>query len=136
MLRQDYNNLKDKMKAFENKKLSYSQGYDCAAFVSEMLLLTTGKDHRDILKYRSYRQMLKFLKSEGCKTVEDLVTKILKVKPKPATYAKVGDVVSLTNDYNQCALGICMGKRAYFLGDNGYEKHSLINCDFCWSVNE
>lgn len=78
---------------------------------------------------------MKTLKKLGCNTLEDLPGIILNTEKQDISKVKVGDPVYYINEDGEGILGVCNGKRAYFLSyGGGITARNIEDCKFCWSV--
>jgi len=66
----------------------------------------------------------------------DLPEIILGTPKKDISEVKLGDPVYYINENNIGILGVCNGKRAYFLQeDGGITARKIEECKYCWSIN-
>ena len=141
-MQQDYkfqqlqNSLEKTLKEWSNTEFTFDR--DCVTFTLTYYRDLTGVDVLHLFNgmYNSREEAIKWLEDRNYTNIDEAVTDILGLTPKPAIEAKYGDLVSFYfNDIQ--ALGVCKGARAYFVAyDNkDYLKVPIRKCKTAWSVN-
>lgn len=103
---------------------------DCCMFAVGAVKAITGIDYGKDYEHRSKIGAAKLLSKHG--GVEAIATKHLG-EPKPAAFAKRGDVVSLDTG-DGIALGICVGDKIAAMKEDGLTFLSSARTQKAWSV--
>lgn len=94
-----------------HKKFKFGE-HDCAILVAGAVEAMTGEDPmRDIPEYKNWKDVKKILK--GSSFYRELRKRF--GNPVNAAHGHQGDIA-----YHEKSLGIILGKRALFFGENGY----------------
>ena len=125
---------------YQYEKANFTWGeFDCCIFTASVVEQYSGKKlphWREVLTYTNWSEAKKALRKLGCKRLEDLPDIILGEEKADISEAKTGDPVYYINEDGIGVLGVCNGKRAYFLQlDGGLTARDIEDCEFCWSVN-
>lgn len=111
---------------------------DCCLFVSKVLEDYYGEPITtvwDNVQYSNLREAVKTIRKLGCKDMSELPSKVLNVPRKNINNVEYADIVYYINEDNMGIMGVCNGKRSYFLGKNGkLTARDTNECLYCWSV--
>jgi hypothetical protein len=104
--------------------------HDCALWAADAVLAQTGQDFGAPFrgKYRSVAGSLRALKEHGAGDLVSTITAALG-EPVPVAWAGRGDIVMLDG-----GAGVCIGRDALFVGDNGLEARRTLSCELAWKV--
>ena len=125
---------------YKYKNNSFEWGeIDCCIFTASIVEEFFNIDlpyWKNVITYSSEKGAMKALKKLGCKDLIDLPEIILNTKRKPISEVKLGEPVYYINEKGRGILGICNGKRAYFLQrGGGLTARNIEECKYCWRVN-
>jgi len=130
--------LTDIIYQYKNKSFNWGT-LDCCIFTAKVVEEYTGRDlpyWKDVLNYTDQKSSGEILSSLNCDSVLDLPTKILSKPKLPISEAKQGYPVYFLNEKDEGTLGICNGKRAYFLKEKkGLIPVKIEDCLYCWSID-
>ena len=130
--------LTDIIYQYKDTKLEFGN-IDCCIFTAKVIEEYFNIDlplWKDILTYKNYKGALLVLKQHNINSIEELPTAILGTDRKPIEEAKLGDVVCTLDDEGLPVLGVCNGKRAYFIhSEYKLVAVSIEKCLYCWSIN-
>ena len=125
---------------YRYKDTEFSWGeLDCCIFTVLVIEEFTHKKlpfWREVINYNNYKGSLESLNKLGCNTIKDLPSIILGTDKKAATKAKLGEPIYYINEDNIGILGVCNGKRAYFLQKGGgLTARKIEDCKYSWRIN-
>lgn len=127
---------------YQYKESEFTWGeFDCCVFtfkiVEEFLNIDIVNKWQKTLKYNNEISAKKTLLALGCKNLKDLPGVILNTKRKDISEVKLGEPVYYTNEDGVGILGVCNGKRAYFLQyGGGLTARPIEDCKYSWSINQ
>jgi len=125
--------------SFQGKDFKYGE-QDCFLFIIDVIEQLGGKVNLSTLKgaYNNLEEALLLLKSLGYEDYLNAVDEIIITDRKLATEANHKDLVfiQLKDSPFGGALGICHGKRAYFLTEKGICAFTLKKCKYAWSLEQ
>lgn len=103
---------------------------DCCLWVGKFVDLMQGTNHVGLFyrKYKTAAGAAKIVKKLGFGTIEGIPEKLL--TPIELREAKRGDIVL----HQQNALGICAGRKSYFLQENGLIETETLKCKKAWEI--
>ncbi len=130
--------LTDIIYQYKNSEFSWEK-FDCCIFTVRVIEEYTNKTlpyWRDVISYKDALGAKKALKKLGCKDLKDLPNKILGTQIKPISEVKLGEPVYYINENGDGIMGVCNGKRSYFLQwGGGLTARDTKDCLYCWSIN-
>ena len=122
---------------YRNKSLEYGD-LDCCVFTAKVVEEYFEIElplWKDLLTYSTYKDALKVLRKNNIKSVEELPSAILGTEKKPISEVKLGEPVHYVNEIGHDVLGICNGKRAYFIQPEiGLITLPIEDCSGAWSI--
>lgn len=124
---------------YDYKNTEFSWGdIDCCTFTFSVIGEFTGKKFPEwkVVTYNDKLGAVKALRKLGCNNLKDLPDTILKTEKKDISKVKLGEPVYYINEDGDGILGICNGKRAYFLQyGGGLTARNVEDCKYCWSID-
>jgi hypothetical protein len=130
MIRPDYMNRLNKL-IDNNLSTPFEWGtWDCCVFSADAVEAMTGEDKLDFVRgqYDSKLGAAKMLREKGEGTLYKTTVSVLG-EPIHKSRVKRGDVVLRKNN-----IGICTGRRAAFVGEDGLIWFSMSEIDHCFSI--
>ena len=132
-------NLTDIIYQYKENDFTWGQ-FDCCIFTVQVIeeFINNKLPHwRDVVMYKDYKGAMKALKVLGCDSLEDLPSEVLNTEKKDISKVKLGEPVYYINEDNIGILGVCNGKRAYFLQrEGGLTARNVEECEYCWSIDK
>lgn len=132
--------LSDFIRKVDKKEFDFPT-WNCAIFAADAVKAITNKDPlKDIRgKFNNEIGASKKIKSiYDVKTVQELFKKQLNTTLKPIAFARIGDIVFMSNNASDLDLpidtklfgpipGLCYGQQSYFVGENGLIKVETLS---------
>jgi len=125
---------------YEYKDTEFSWGKtDCCTFVADVAFRFKNKvppSIKAIYDYNDYKGSLVWMKKLNCKSLEEVPSAFIGSEKKPISEVKLGDIVYYINEEEKGIMGVCNGKRAYFLQyGGGITARNIEDCLYCWSID-
>jgi hypothetical protein len=129
--------LTDIIYQYENEEFNW-KNFDCCTFSAKVVSEFTGKDitnFKEVENFKDLKGSIRWLKKMGCKDLSEAPSAFLGVKRKEISEVQLGDFVYYINEDNVGIIGVCNGKRAYFLQESGgLTARNISDCLYCWSI--
>jgi len=122
---------------YKDKKFKWGK-VDCCTFTFSVIGDFTGKKFPEwkVVTYNNKKGAMDALKKLNCKKLKDLPGIILNTEKKEGSAAKLGEPVYYVNEDGTGILGVCNGKRAYFLQHGkGLTARKIEECEYSWSID-
>jgi hypothetical protein len=125
--------LSDYIKSVQNEPFTWGK-FDCCLFAANCVEVMTGKDFTENLRYRYNSKITacRVLLDKNYLNIFDMVIKKIG-EPKNPLFANRGDVVYYKKDEKE-SLGICLGDKCVFVGENQLEYIPLQQVECAWSI--
>jgi hypothetical protein len=109
--------------------------HHCGTFTAGWVRRSTGRDPLALLQYGSAEEWVRAARDAG--GLDRLVSRALHCEPVPAAMAQAGDIVMLPGRITGGALGICNGRTAAVLVEDGAVAFEPMTEALCaWRLRE